>query len=393
MSQREMEAALNEWHGDRILILSPDSTDLEYARRAITKQMPKAEVMAVGAIAGCRQALEQGSFDLVILDSDLAGQGTIDLIHQLKLRDYEPAVLVVSSLADPRVVAEIYNAGCHKHITKDKNWGDEIGQAVRHLLRIKRLEEENRRLLARLTEANQLLAEKNRRLDEFSATIAHDIRGPLGGVIMKLEYMLESHKDQFNDRCVSLLSSSLGSVERLASMVQAMYEWARLGTRAGQMTPVNLQELIEEVVNDMLFEDALDIKLGIGDLPVVWGSTELLRRVFINLISNAVKYNDKPEIVINIGVDRYMETSIAPFCEIFVQDNGPGIPSDELEQIFSLFGRGHSASDVADGLGIGLSVVKRIVELHYGTVYAQSMLGQGSKFILRLPLEKIEFLG
>lgn len=389
----EREVSFNDVRSDKILILSLDSSELEYARRAIIKQMPQAEVMAIAATAGCRQALEQTDFDLVILDSDLAGHNTIDLIHQLKLRDYDPAVLVVSSLADPRLVAEIYNAGCHKHITKEKNWGDEIGQAVRHLLRIKRLEEENRRLLARLTEANQLLAEKNKRLDEFSATIAHDIRGPLGGMIMKLEYILDSYKDQFNDRCNSLITSSLGSAERLASMVQAMYEWARLGTRAGQMTPVKLRDLIEEVVSDMLFEDVLDIKLGIDDLPTVWGSTELLRRVFINLISNAVKYNDKPEIVINIGVERYIETSIAPFCEIFVQDNGPGIRSDELEQIFSLFGRGRAANEGKDGLGIGLSVVKRIVELHYGTIHAQSMLGQGTKFILRLPLEKIEFLG
>jgi two-component system, sensor histidine kinase and response regulator len=388
----ESEEKLNDQRSDKILLLSADSQELEYARRAIIRQMPMAVVVAVGAKQGCREALQTSDFDLVILDGDLADLSTIDLIHQLKLRDYDPAVLVVSSLSDPRVIAEIYNAGCHKHISKEKNWGEEIGQAVRHLLRIKRLEEENRRLLARLTEANQLLAEKNRRLDDFSATVAHDIRGPLGGMIMKLEYILESEGTKLDPRCSSLVHSALASAERLANLVQAMYEWARLGSKAGQGGPVALRDLIEEVVSDMLFEEALDIKLGIDDLPVVWGSSELLRRVFINLISNAVKYNDKPEIVINIGVERFVETSIAPFCEIFVQDNGPGIEAEDLEQIFSLFGRGTAERAGKEGLGIGLSAVKRIVELHYGSVQAQSMYGQGAKFILRLPLEKIDFL-
>jgi two-component system sensor histidine kinase/response regulator len=378
---------------DRILVFESDQSEPAIARRSLEHQLPSAVVIHAPTLQQYRALLAEDDFDLVILDCDISGVNEIELIHELKLKDYEPAVMAVSSTTDPRVVADVYSSGCHKYLVKDQNWGDEVGQAARHLLRIRRLEEENRRLLGRLTEANKLLEEKNTRLDEFSATVAHDIRGPLGGVSMKLDYILESYGDELNQRCVDLLEGAFEATQRLTDLVQAMYDFARLGSKATRMAEVDLEALVKDIVTDMHVDSSLEITVGIGDLPPVWGCESLLRRVFINLISNAVKYCEKTDIVLNVGLEQVVETSIAQFCEVFVEDNGPGIPKEELANIFRIFSRGEHAAKSSDGLGIGLSVVERVMELHYGSVRVESRVGEGTRFILRLPMEKIDFLG
>lgn len=158
------------------------------------------------------------------------------------------------------------------------------------------------------------------------------------------------------------------------------------------MAEVNLATLVEEVVGDLSFDDSLDIKLGIGELPTVWGNSNLLRRLFINLINNAVKYNDKKEIVVNIGVRNVHEKSIARFAEVFVEDNGPGIPKDEIKDVFTMFSRGSAAKPDKDGIGIGLAIVHRIIEIHFGKITVESEVGKGTRFVMLLPLEKIDFI-
>jgi signal transduction histidine kinase len=175
-------------------------------------------------------------------------------------------------------------------------------------------------------------------------------------------------------------------------LVQSMYSYAKLGAKAGRMEPIVLGQLVEEVISDMHFNDSVQIKIGLGDLPTVWGSADLLRRLFINLLSNAVKYNDKPEIIINIGVRRIIERSLGKFVEVFVEDNGPGIPAEELSGIFSMFTRGASVRGDQEGAGIGLAVVQRIVELHFGDVTVESEVGKGTRFVVSLPTERLDFV-
>lgn len=375
---------------EEVLILDGDPAVIERARESIKRQIPSATVTAVSSIDDYQSKVAHEQFDVVILDFALSGRQGLDLIHELKLFDHEPTVLVVSPSPEPRLVSDAYNAGCHRYLMREGPWVDELGPAVRHLLRIRRLEQENRNLLAKLTEANLMLEEKNRRLDDFSATVAHDIRGPLGGISMKLEYILDQYGSNFEPRVVQLLDCGLQATTRLTHVVQAMYDFAKLGSKAAQMKEVSLKKLVNEVVADMSFDENVDIKIGIAEnLPAVWGNAELLRRAFHNLIGNAVKYCDKSEVIINIGVRSIENRTLAQFGHIFVQDNGAGIEPHELDGIFTMFGRGAKFKEGKEGLGIGLSVVQRIVELHYGRVDVESVVGQGTTFVLTLPLEKI----
>ncbi len=380
----------SEERGEEILILDGDPESSKRAKKSIQQQIPQAVITIAESVDEYHQKISQDRFDVVILDFSLSGKHGVELIHELKLCDHEPTVLVVSPSLEPRLVSDAYNAGCHRYLIREGAWTDELGPAVRHLLRIRRLEQENRNLLAKLTEANVLLEEKNRRLDEFSATVAHDIRGPLGGICMKLEYILDQYGKSFEPRVNQLLERGLQATTRLTHVVQAMYDFAKLGSKAARMSEVNLKTLVNEVVADMSFDESIDIKIGIAEnLPVVWGNPELLRRAFINLVGNAVKYSDKSEVIINIGMRSVENRSLARFCQVFVQDNGAGVDPGELQSIFTMFSRGARFREGKEGLGIGLSVVQRIVELHFGEVSVESVVGQGSTFVLTLPLERI----
>ncbi len=377
---------------ESILIVSADPGAVNFGTHTHPDQLPSLPIRRVQSVAEGVAALGAGDFDVVVLDYDLPTLQDLGLIHQLRVKDHDPSVLIVSSSSDPQDVSRAYVDGCHRYVVKSNRWLEELSTAVRHSVRYRRLEEANRSLLAKLTEANILLEEKNQRLNEFSATVAHDIRAPLGALCMKLDYLRETYAEKIEKRFGDLLMRSHETAQRLIDVVQAMYELARLGAQATKMGEVALRPLILETLEDLSFDDSLDINVGVGELPTIWGNADLLRRVFINLINNAVKYTDKPQIIINIGYRGHVDRTLGRFVDIFIEDNGPGIPEAEKKDLFSIFIRGSSATAQDDGLGVGLSVVHRIVDLHFGKIQVESEVGKGTTFVLSLPVERIDFI-
>jgi signal transduction histidine kinase len=377
----------------KVLIFDHQEIDPQRLWDNVSSLVPVAGLTFVSTPQELRQKVDSEEFDIVVLNSDLDELGGPLLFKELQLKEYDARVLVVTPTADPPTINNFYLWGCHSCVIKQDNWLSELGKAIAAQSRLKRMGSAALKTQAKSMAMNQVLLEKNRRLDEFSMTIAHDIRGPLGGISMNLEYVLDVYGEGMAARCQDLLKRAMDSASRLTNIVQAMYEYAKLGAQATKMAEVSLEKLVQEVASDLQFDPALDIKIGIDTLPAIWGNADLLRRVFINLINNAVKYNDKQEIVINIGLERLVPKSIGEFCEVFVADNGPGIPALDLKAIFNMFTRSSSSSKDKEGLGIGLAVVHRIVELHYGEIRVESGPGQGTKFLLTLPTERIEIGG
>ena len=373
-----------------ILLAADTHVVSEKSLSQIAADVVDAEIVLVRDRAGIVDTLTKRDVDVVVLNLEEPLPGLLQLIHEIKLREVDPAVLVVSSLNTPTLAAEIANAGCERVIIRDETWEESVVPAVRHALRMRKLVQENRRLIARLTEANMMLEEKNRRLDEFSATIAHDIRGPLGGLLMKLEFVLSECGKEVTPRLREIIERSHNSAERLMDIVKAMHRFAKLGAEASEMGAVDLNQLVREAVEDLHVDAQLNVTVHIGELPVVWGNANLLRRVFLNLVANGIKYNDSATIEIHVEHGKNFERGLAHFAEIVVSDNGRGIPARELPQLFQLFFRGTSAG-TADGTGMGLAIVQRIMELHFGTVSVKSEVGKGTAFTLQLPTEDVRF--
>jgi len=375
---------------EQVLVFSGASLLEDSEWQKLGDALPGVEISLVQEEQEFRRVLDSQEFQIVVFDHPAEAVTSRLYLPELRLRNFTPGVIVVTLPNDPLAVASLYNAGCHRLVPKVPGWAGELAQGIRSLLRSKRTERAQERMGERLTEMLGLLEEKNHRLDEFSMTLAHDIRGPLAGISMKLEYLLDVFPTEMPPRAVQLMSKALDSSKRLINIVQSMYEYARLGAKAAKFEEVNLEALVRETLSDLPLDAKLDVKVGIDTLPSVWGCPDLLRRIFINLVNNSVKYCDKAALVINIGCERVEERALGRYADIFVADNGPGIPPEEVAGLFAMFARGSSARGDKEGLGAGLAVVQRIVELHLGKIHVKSELGHGVRFVLSLPVQPID---
>jgi signal transduction histidine kinase len=338
------------------------------------------------------ETLEQEGFDIIVLDCDLEAVGGTDFFRSLLLNENEPRSIAV--LVDPSIeeMHKLQAAGCSLCLDRKKDWSKELASHVVRISRQKRAEAAQALARAKQMELNRFLSDKSKRLEEFSMTIAHDVRGPLGGIAMNLEYVLDTYSDALPGRSAELISKALKASERLTGLVNEMYQFARLGSQASKMGIVCIDELVSEVISDLRdVYHSRKITFQISRLPKVWGNKDLLRRVFLNLVSNSVKYNDKDEVIIKIFHEGSQERMLGHYQNIVVADNGRGIKKEDQADIFSMFDRG-SQDKLTDGLGVGLAVVHRIVELHLGSISVQSSSENGTEFMIALPTEKVSGL-
>jgi PAS domain S-box-containing protein len=228
--------------------------------------------------------------------------------------------------------------------------------------------------------ALQQLAEALAARDEFIAVAAHELRNPLN-VLTLLWHILDRIPSLSGTSERKLIEKARAQVARLSSLVDRLMDVTqiRTGTFDLYRENVELNAIIQEVVNRfMMVESAPAILLELE--PHIEGNWDRLRvdQVLTNLVSNAIKYGEQKPVVINASIDDN-------HAVIAIRDEGIGMAPENLERIFERFERVNTRSSKT-GLGMGLWITQQIVQAHGGTVVAQSELGKGSTFVVRLPL-------
>jgi PAS domain S-box-containing protein len=243
--------------------------------------------------------------------------------------------------------------------------------------------------ITRRKEAERVLREESMRKDEFLTTIGHELRNPLAPIRNVTDVLCKAELDQAELRTACDILKR--QVHVLTQLVEDLLDVSRI--RSGHLTlrlePVELSELLKGTVNSLAH--ALEAKsqtvafsLG-GEILVVLADRIRLTQVFSNLIQNANKYTQSGGNI-HIGVRREPLGAV-----VSIRDNGIGIPAGMLEEVFELFSRAGHTHDPADGgLGIGLTLSRRLIELHGGTLEARSEgEGRGSEFLVRLPASEL----
>jgi signal transduction histidine kinase len=242
-----------------------------------------------------------------------------------------------------------------------------------------RKESEQRKIAENKLKENLNNLEKiNRELDQFAYIASHDLKAPLRAIASLADWIKEDSADELTVESINNLELLRGRVTRMESLIHGILAYSKAGKIRTETTLVNVKEMLFEIIDSL--NPSLSFSINIPtDLPVIETEATKLQQVFANLISNSIKYMDKPNGIINIGCLQMDDT-----CQFFVEDNGPGIEKEYHERIFQLFQTLYTRDEV-ESTGIGLSIVKKIIEEQKGKIWVESEKGKGSKFIFTWP--------
>lgn len=223
----------------------------------------------------------------------------------------------------------------------------------------------------------------NAELETFSHSVSHDLRTPLRFTNKIAHLLLREHGPGMDSAAVAKLHMILESTEEMATLIEDLLMFSQINRQPIKMQRVDIRRVAQEAVDDLADEYAgRKVTIVVGELPASHGDHVLLKQVFLNLLTNAIKFTrtcDKAEICVgsNPGGDEN-ETVY------FVRDNGVGFDMQFMEPIFIPFRRLAQARPV-EGSGIGLALVRRIVERHGGSIWAEAAPGSGATFYFTLP--------
>ena len=228
----------------------------------------------------------------------------------------------------------------------------------------------------RVAELTAELEAANRELEAFSYSIAHDLRAPLRHIDGFARMALEKSRGQ-DDALVKQLSIVVQAAGTMGKMIDGLLNLSRVGRAGLEQRPVDMAELVEKA-RRQLGPDAArpTLRWEITALPTATGDTELLQLVWINLLSNALKYSSRrPQPEIQVGTQTADDGKLV----FFVCDNGAGFDMRYAGKLFNVFQRLHR-QDEFEGIGIGLALVRRVIDRHGGRVWAESRINEGATF-------------
>jgi len=242
---------------------------------------------------------------------------------------------------------------------------------LRDITARRQAEERQAQLLAAVEEANQ-------ELNSFAYVVSHDLKAPLRAIDSLVKWLVDDYGGQFDDAGRELVALLLGRVRRLHDLIDGVLQYSRAGRTREEVTDVNLAAVVPNVVSALSPPDRISVAVE-GGFPVVRASRVRLEQVFQNLLSNAFKYIDKPQGRVRVGC-----AEEDGFWKFYVKDNGPGIAEKDQKRVFQMF-ETLQPRDQTESTGVGLAVVKRIVEMYGGRVWIESTVGEGSSFFFTLP--------
>jgi signal transduction histidine kinase len=229
----------------------------------------------------------------------------------------------------------------------------------------------------RMAELLQKVNSANQELNDFAYIVSHDLKAPLRGISSLSEWLLMDYGDTFDEPGKELVRLLINRVKKMYSLIDGILQYSRLGNFKEEQQQVNLNDVVTDVIELLAAPENIQIEIK-KILPTVDFETTRIQQVFQNLLSNAIKFIDKPQGQIIIDC-----TENNSYWQFSIADNGPGIEKKHFNKIFQIFQKLSNDED-SDSTGIGLSLVKKIVELYGGQVWVESEVGQGSTFFFTL---------
>jgi signal transduction histidine kinase len=371
-----------------ILVIDDEANICEGIKRALAPQGFVVEAATSGQDG--LQKIQAGGFGLVLLDVMMPDISGIDLIPAIHQYDADIVCIIITGYATVELAIRAIKQGAYNFLTKPFSV-DELTLAVNQGIEHQRLSLEAKRLLATEAETRHLTKEKARleELDRakrlFFRLMTHEMQAPLSAIESYLQLMMEGYVRPEQQH--EILEKCMTRVEDEKNLIADLMELGRLQVigPASDTTSIHLDEVLRQMVNEMqsqAVQKNLQLKVDIAsNMPTVNGSPKLFKSLWENLIDNAIKYTlPGGEVAASLHVENGQV--VGEVC-----DTGIGIPVEDQARLFSEFFRAKNAKELNfHGTGLGLVIIKRIIEGAGGTIQVESQEGHGSKFSFRLPI-------
>jgi signal transduction histidine kinase len=264
-------------------------------------------------------------------------------------------------------MADSIAEGNYEVYTKDTA-GDELSKLAEALNRMARTLSENITLLKR----------KNEELDQYAHIVSHDMKAPLRGIDNIITWIEEDHTQELSPKIKEYIQLIKGRLVRAENLIQGILSYARVGREMPVKEGTDLNVLLQEVKDNFVLRSGLKLEFQ-PDLPTIFTERLPLQQVLSNLISNAIKYHDKPNGKIMVNFKNRSD-----YYEFFVEDDGPGISKNYHDKIFQIF-QTLQERDSFESTGVGLAIVKKILDDRKQNIQLTSETGKGSVFSFTWP--------
>jgi signal transduction histidine kinase len=335
--------------------------------------------------------LRAQSFDAVLLDLIMPRMDGYQVCERIKADEqtHDIPVIFISALEEIGDKVRAFTAGGADYVTKPFQFEEVLARVETHLalrdLR-RQLQAANQELERRLDE----LQARNEELDAFAHTVAHDLKNPLTALV-GFSTLLETRRARLPDEKITrYLDAVARNARKMTNIIEELLLLASVRrVEEVEMEPLDMAAIVAEVqgrLADLIAEQQAQVLVP-DDWPVALGRGPWVEEVWANYLSNAVKYGGQPPRV-QLGADPHLyrsndPPSHQPMIRFWVRDNGPGLTPEEQARLFAPFERLHQVR--AEGHGLGLSIVRRIVEKLGGQVGVEGEPGRGSLFFFTLP--------
>jgi signal transduction histidine kinase len=366
-----------------VLLVEDNPADARLARDMLAGSATPFQVAHVAHLSDALDYLADHEIAVILLDlslPDAHGLAALARFHAVAPR---VPIVVMSGNDDEALAVAAVREGAQDYLVKGRVESGLLARALRYAIERKRAETQLAEALTLQREANAQLGPLNKIKSDFVSIVGHEFRTPLTSIQGFSEIIRD--EELTREEVTEYAADINAEAQRLSRLIDDMLDLDRMesGRLVLHRAPVDLNTLITEVAGDMRPSAPLHLlRLDLGDaLPPLSGDRDKLRQVLTNLLSNAVKYS--PE-----GGEITLSSRVEGTCvHLRVQDHGVGIPTEALEAIFERYARIDSeATRSIQGTGLGLPIVRRIVALHGGAVWAESAPGQGAVFHVTIPL-------
>jgi len=318
---------------------------------------------------------------------ELIGLHASDIVDQAEIQHIGPALGEIKANSDHhrewrfrRKDGSVFPAEVIATMMPDGNLMGMIRDITERKLAQEKIHQMNIELEQRVTERTAQLEAANKELEAFSYSVSHDLRAPLRAVDGFSQAVLEDYGPQLPQGCRQDLQTIRQGAQKMGELIDDLLTFSRLSRLPLSKIAVDTGKLVRNVLEELSLQRAgRQIDIRIGDLPRSQADPALLKQVWINLLSNALKYTGKREAArVEIGCAREKSHPV-----YFVRDNGTGFDMKYAHKLFGVFQRLHRAEDY-EGTGVGLAIVQRVIHRHGGRVWAEAAKDLGATFYFTL---------